>query len=129
VLDAVVTGRRGSRRSCRNSCGELELENMARTNGSEGSDRNTTRTQHRGRGKERRAHQEVSGVLREVGGGPERPDFAGIQGGRRGCASHCSRYWFDSFMADGDDDVPNSLEFSGMRAGDHGSGATVRWWR
>jgi hypothetical protein len=32
-------------------------------------------------------------------------------------------------MADGDDNVPNSLELSGMRAGDHGSGATVRWWR
>jgi hypothetical protein len=26
--DEVVTGRRGSRRSCRNSCGELELGNM-----------------------------------------------------------------------------------------------------
>jgi hypothetical protein len=31
-------------------------------------------------------------------------------------------------MADGDDDVLNSLEFSGMRAGDHGSRAMVRWW-
>jgi hypothetical protein len=32
-------------------------------------------------------------------------------------------------MADGEDNMLNILAASGMRAGDHGSGATVRWRR
>jgi hypothetical protein len=37
-VDEVVTGSRGSMRPCGNSCGKLELENMARTNRSEGTE-------------------------------------------------------------------------------------------
>jgi hypothetical protein len=37
---------------------------------------------------------------REAGGGPERPDFAGIPRGRRGCAGRCSRSWLDSLNGD-----------------------------
>jgi hypothetical protein len=39
-------------------------------------------------------------MLREAGGGSEWPDFASIQGGRRGCAGRCSRSWLDSLNGD-----------------------------
>jgi hypothetical protein len=64
-------------------------------------------------------------MLGEAGGGPERPDFAGDQGERRGRGRLCGRCRFDSFITYGEDDVLNILEASGLRAGDHGSGATA----
>jgi hypothetical protein len=70
--------------------GELQRKSMAEQVRSEGGQKHNENSTSE-KGKERRAHQEVSGMLREVGGGPEWPDFAGDRRGRRGYAGRCSR--------------------------------------
>jgi hypothetical protein len=70
-------------------------------------------------------------VLGEVGGGPERPDFASIQGGRRGYAGRCSQFWLDSLNADDADDVAKLLDAFAWRRVHCNSRALstmVRWF-
>jgi hypothetical protein len=54
-------------------------------------------------------------MLREAGGGPERPDFAGDLRGRGGSAGLRSRFRLDSLNGDDADDVAKLLDASAWR--------------
>jgi hypothetical protein len=52
---------------------------------------------------------------REAGGEPRWPDFAGVQGGRRGLAGRCSCPWLDSLNRDDADDDAELHDASAWR--------------
>jgi hypothetical protein len=90
---------RGSTRPCGNSSSKLELENMARTDGQRGA----TDTQLEIDGEKGKRTASSPGVrvhARRGRGCPRWPDFAGVQGGKRGYAGRCNRPWLDCFRGE-----------------------------
>jgi hypothetical protein len=63
-------------------------------------------------------------MIGDGGDGPERLEFAGIQGGRRGCASHCSRSQFDSLNGDEEVDDVELQDASAWRWANYNGGAS-----
>jgi hypothetical protein len=97
-----------------NGCYQREPQGAAKMEGGKGR-------------KGRAAHHKDACMLREAGGGPGRPNFAGDRRGRRGCGRCCNRCQLDCFICDV---LGGGAELLGPFAwleDDHGVGATARW--
>jgi hypothetical protein len=63
-------------------------------------------------------------MIGDGGDGPERPEFAGIQGERRRCAGRCSRSQFDSLNGDEEVDDVELQDASAWRRAHCNGGAS-----
>jgi hypothetical protein len=81
-------------------------------------------------GKGSQAHRKDAGVLGKTGEGPKLPDFAGVQGGRRGLAGRCSCPWLNSLNGDdvdNDADLQDALAWRLVHCNGGASSTKARW--